>query len=112
MKNELPEASWKERILFFLGKRQGFVVEGNSMLPTFKDGDAVLINPKAKAETGDVVLVNDPFNKGAKILKRIGEISADEKFSLTDDNSDDADSQTFGKISKSEILGKVTCRLK
>ncbi|MEP7039414.1 MAG: nickel-type superoxide dismutase maturation protease [Acidobacteriota bacterium] len=113
MKNELPEAGWKERILFFLGKRTGFLVEGNSMLPTLKDGDAVLINKKAGFETGDVVLANHPFKQSVKILKRIGEISADDKFSLTGDNADESsDSRSFGAIPKSEILGKVTCRLK
>ena len=83
------------------------------MLPTLKDGDAVLINPRAEVESGDIVLVNNSFNKGAKILKRIDEISTDEKFSLTSDNpNESSDSQTVNKISKSEIFGKVTCRLK
>lgn len=83
------------------------------MLPTLKDGDAVLINKKAAFETGDVVLANHPFKQSVKILKRIGEISADGKFSLTGDNADESsDSRSFGAVPKSEILGKVTCWLK
>ncbi len=113
MENELPEANWKERILFFLGRRRGFMIEGNSMLPTLKNGDAVLINPQAKFETGDIVLANHPFKQSVKILKRIGEISKDGSFLLIGDNKDESsDSRSFGKISASEILGKAVCRLK
>lgn len=113
MENELPETNWKERILFFLGKRQGFVVEGNSMLPTLKTGDAVLINPQANFETGDIVLANHPFKQSVKILKRISEISEDGKFFLIGDNKDESsDSRSFSAISESEILGKAVCRLK
>ena len=48
MEKEIAEASWKERILFFIGRRKGILVEGNSMLPTLKNGDTVLIDPKAE----------------------------------------------------------------
>ena len=83
------------------------------MLPTLKDGDAVLIDPKAEVEVGDIVLANHPFKQSVKILKRISEISADDKFSLTGDNADESsDNRSFGEISKKDILGKVSCRLK
>ena len=113
MENELSEANWKERILFFLGRRQGFLVADNSMLPTLEDGDAVLINPRAKFETGDVVLANHPLKQSIKMLRRIEEISADGKFHLTGDNREESsDSHTFGSVSVDHILGKVVCRLK
>ncbi len=99
--------------MFFLGKRRGFMVEGNSMLPTLKSGDAVLINPRSKFETGDIVLAKHPFKQSVKILKRIGEISQDGKFFLIGDNKDESsDSRSFSAIPKSEILGKAVCRLK
>ncbi len=113
MKNELPEANWKERILFFLGKRQGILVEGNSMSPTLKDGDAVLINYKAKFETGDVVLANHPFKQSVKMLKRVREFTENGDLFLTGDNPDESeDSRTFGVVPKNHLLGKITCRLK
>ncbi|CAN5416587.1 nickel-type superoxide dismutase maturation protease [soil metagenome] len=113
MEKKLPEADWKERILFFLGRRQGFLVEGNSMLPTLKSGDAILINPQANFETGDIVLAKHPFKQSVKILKRIGEISKDGKFFLIGDNKDESsDSRSFSAIAESEILGKAVCRLK
>ncbi len=83
------------------------------MLPTLKNGDAVLVDPNGEVEDGDIVLANHPFKQSVKMIKRIGEISADGKFSLTGDNLDESsDSRTFGAIPKNEILGKITCRLK
>jgi nickel-type superoxide dismutase maturation protease len=113
MENELPEASWKERVLFFLGRRHGFLVEGNSMLPVLKDGDAVLIKPKAEFAAGDIVLAKHPFKESVKILKRIGEISSTGNFVLTGDNAGEStDSRTLGEIQAKDVLGKVVCRLK
>ncbi len=83
------------------------------MLPTLKDGDAVLVDPNAEVEQGDIVLANHPFKQNVKMIKRIGEISDGENFLLVGDNADESsDSRSFGAIPKSEILGKVTCRLK
>ena len=83
------------------------------MLPTLKSGDAVLINPKAKFETGDIVLAKHPFKQSVKILKRIGEIKEEERVFLIGDNKDESsDSRSFSAVSKSEILGKAVCRLK
>ncbi len=83
------------------------------MLPTLRSGDAVLIDPQAVFETGDIVLAKHPFKQSVKILKRIGEISEDEKFFLIGDNKNESsDSRSFSTISKNEILGKAVCRLK
>ena len=113
MENQLPEANWKERILFFLGRRRGFLVEGDSMSPTLKNGDAVLIAPKANIQMGDIVLAKHPFKQSVKMLKRIGEVDENGNYLLVGDNpSESTDSRSFGAISQKEILGKVVCRLK
>ena len=112
---ELPEANWKERALYFLGKRKGFLVEGNSMLPVLKDGDAVLINLSEKISAGDIVLANHPFKKSVKILKRVKEFDEKGDLILTGDNQElleSADSRTFGAVPLKYLIGKVTCRLK
>jgi hypothetical protein len=46
MEKELPAANWKERLLFFLGRRRAVLVEGDSMLPSLKNGDGILIQMK------------------------------------------------------------------
>ncbi|MGC2236729.1 MAG: nickel-type superoxide dismutase maturation protease [Pyrinomonadaceae bacterium] len=110
---ELPEANWKERILFFLGRRRGFLVEGDSMLPALKDGDAVLLNPKAKIATGDIVLANHPYKESVKILKRVKKFNKKGDLYLVGDNpKESTDSRTFGAVPLKYLIGKATCRLK
>ena len=115
MEKELPEANWKDRILFFLGKRRGFLVEGNSMFPTLKDGDAVLINPKEKIVEGDIVLANHPYKESVKILKRVKNFTENGDLYLVGDNAElleSSDSRAFGAVPLKYLIGKATCRLK
>ena len=113
MEKEIAEASWKERILFFIGRRRGFLVEGNSMLPTLKNGDVVLINPKAKVEQGDIALASHPYKKSVKILKRVKEFTENGDLFLIGDNAEEStDSRTFGAVPLKCLIGKVSCRLK
>jgi nickel-type superoxide dismutase maturation protease len=110
---ELPEANWKERLLFFLGRRKGFLVEGDSMLPTLKDGDAVLINSSEAVAAGDIILARHPFKKSVRILKRLKEFDEKGDLFVTGDNaSESSDSRVFGAIPSKDLIGKVTCRLK
>lgn len=113
MENELPQATWTERLLYFLGRRRGFLVEGNSMEPALADGDAVLIKPRAKIAIGDIVLARHPYQQSVKILKRVTAINENESFELVGDNiAESTDSRNFGPIPSKDILGKVICRLK
>jgi nickel-type superoxide dismutase maturation protease len=113
MENELPAANWKERFLFFIGRRRAFLIEGDSMLPTLKNGDAVLINPDAKIAVGDILLTKHPFKKSVKLVKRLSEIDQNGNYFLVGDNpSESTDSRTFGALSPKHFLGKAVCRLK
>jgi nickel-type superoxide dismutase maturation protease len=113
MDNEFPIATWKDRILFFLGRRKAFLVEGDSMLPTLKSGDVVLLDEPSDLKVGHLVLADHPFRSSARIIKRITEMEPDGRFVLTGDNaSDSTDSRTFGAVSIELILGRVVCRLK
>ena len=79
------------------------------MLPTLKNGDAVLINPKAKLKRGDIVLANHPYKRSVKILKRIKEFTENGDLFLIGDNADEStDSRTFGAVRLKCVLGKVT----
>lgn len=113
MEDELRQANWKDRVLYFLGRRRAFLVEGNSMSPTLSSGDAVLIDPNAEAKIGDMVLVNHPYKTSVTILKRVSEIGANGNLMLTGDNpAESTDSRTFGAVSIECLIGKVVCRLK
>ncbi len=113
MENELPMADWLEEIAYVCGFREIFLIEGDSMFPALKDGDLVLINPYADLCVGDIVLAQHPFKQSVKIIKRIAEISSDEKYFLVGDNAPEStDSRTFGAVSVKNILGKAMCRVK
>ena len=110
---EIPIAGWKDRILFFLGRREAFRVEGNSMTPNLNDGDVVLVKPTRRIKVGDVVLAKHPYKQSLKVLKRVSEINEQGRFELTGDNADEStDSRTFGSISSADVLGKVIGRLR
>lgn len=113
MENELPEANWKEKVLFYLGMRRAIRVEGDSMLPNLKNGDGILIDADAKISVGDIILAKHPFKKSVIILKRLTEIDQNGNYFLVGDNpSESSDSRTFGALSAKHILGKAVCRLK
>ena len=82
------------------------------MSPTLKSGDAVLIDPNAKARISDIVLANHPYKSSVKILKRVVEIGPDGNLALIGDNAaESTDSRTFGAVSIECLIGKVVCRL-
>lgn len=111
MKSEVPIAGWKELFLLFIGRRTGFEIEGDSMLPTLESGDRVLVDPQSRIEPGDIILANHPYKKSVRMIKRVTSIDSDANYFLAGDNTaESTGSQTFGTIPAKDILGKVVCR--
>jgi nickel-type superoxide dismutase maturation protease len=109
----LREANWKDRVLYALGRRRAFRVQGDSMSPTVKDGEVVMISPKASVEPGDIVLAKHPYKQSVKMLKRIESIDENGEYSLVGDNpGESTDSRTFGTVAREYIDGKAICRVK
>lgn len=84
---------------------QRFTVYGNSMLPTVKSGQDVLIwcwfyQPKA----GDMVVIK---KNDKEMIKRIQNVHDREVFVQGDNKEESTDSRSFGAIDRSEIIGKV-----
>ncbi|QQG43004.1 MAG: S26 family signal peptidase [Candidatus Daviesbacteria bacterium] len=82
-----------------------FTVLGNSMLPTLKPGQDILIfswfiNPKA----GDIVAIK---MGGKEIIKRIQSLDDRLIFVMGDNEKMSTDSRHFGPIKKEEIIGQV-----
>lgn len=108
----LPKANWTQRLLFALGKRRAFRIEGDSMLPGLPSGEAVLIVPNASIQVGDVVVARHPFKKSTRIVKRVSHLDGDLRCALAGDNpAESSDSRSFGMVSLQDILGKVVARL-
>jgi nickel-type superoxide dismutase maturation protease len=111
MKKELPEADFFEKAAYFLGWRDIFIIEGDSMLPTLKTGDCVFINSDQKPEIGDIVLFRHPYVQNVNVVKRLAEITAEGNFVVLGDNPPEStDSRNFGAILAKDILGVAVCR--
>ena len=108
----MRKPNWKDRILFFIGKRKAFRVEGDSMQPTLNDNDVVLIESTSDVAVGDIVLARHPYKQSVKMLKRVANIDENGRFSLVGDNpGESTDSRKFGTVSIEYIYGKAVCRL-
>ncbi len=110
---DLPEASFYEIALIFLGLRHKYICEGKSMNPTLKDGEIVLVDREAeKIEVGDIVVAKHPVEQTSEIVKRVEKINERGHYFLVGDNPEDStDSRTFGAVSREYIKGKVVSRL-
>ncbi len=87
------------------------------MAPTLPDGAVVLVNPAAYAhqgpQAGDFVIAHHPFRTDVTLLKRVAEVQTDGRCVLLSDNpAAGTDSRSFGPIRPTQILGKVTSRLR
>ncbi len=87
-------------------------IQGDSMWPTFSDGEVLLFTAVGGhlVSEGDVVLVNHPFKPEVLMVKRVLRIEADGRFFLVGDNPDplaSEDSHNFGSVSLKAIRGKL-----
>ncbi|HLC99519.1 MAG TPA: S26 family signal peptidase [Patescibacteria group bacterium] len=88
-----------------------FIVEGDSMTPTYQRGDRLLIDPLFWRIIGlhinDIIVLRDPRDSRL-ILKRIKDILPTGKFFVDGDNeAHSTDSRHFGPILKKQIVGRV-----
>ena len=112
MHDEIPIAGFLQKLRLFAGWLQGIAIEGDSMHPTLKTGDRVLIDKTSLVAIGDVVVAPHPFKSSIKIVKRVSSIAPDGKISLIGDNpNESSDSRGFGSINRTDIIGKVVARL-
>lgn len=87
-------------------------VAGDSMLPTLKSGDIVVVDTRATVSVGDVVAADHPYKRSVKLIKRVESINSDGRYVLAGDNPDESsDSRNFGSIAERDIAGKVVCRI-
>lgn len=107
--------NWTEIGLWALGKRWRFRVTGNSMLPTLKDNEDVLVVPVHATKPispGDIVVCRHPFTPSLRLVKRISETFYDGSCYVVSDNAaEGTDSRSFGVVGRELIIGLVTSRL-
>jgi len=94
---------------FFLYLSPLFVyrISGNSMRPTYHDGDLVIgWRLCSNLTSGDVIVLRQPDTQRI-IIKRISKIDGGRYFVLGDNSSASTDSRHFGWIEKKAIIAKV-----
>ena len=112
MNTPLPAAGLKDLLLFFLGRRRLFQVEGDSMLPSLQPKQRLLVKLRPhdgrSPSPGTVVVCHHPSNINLVITKRVWQ-SNDGWLELRGDNpAASTDSRQFGQVSLEQVIGEVT----
>ena len=80
-------------------------VVGNSMYPTYKNGQIIILSPLKKAKVGSVVMA---VQNKREVLKRVVKITNNHMVELRGDNAAaSTDSRTLGPVTMNAILGVV-----
>jgi nickel-type superoxide dismutase maturation protease len=109
---DLPVANFYQRALVPLGYLHQYTCEGNSMSPTLRHGEDVLVDKAAEIEVGDVVLARHPVEQITEVIKRVDHINKHGHYFLIGDNPDDSvDSRDYGAVTREYIKGKVVARM-
>ena len=112
MNTRLPAAGLKDLLLFFLGRRRLFQVEGDSMLPTLQPKQRLLVKLRPhdgrSPSPGTIVVCHHPSDLNLVITKRVWQ-SNDGWLALRGDNpTASTDSRQFGQVSLEQVIGEVT----
>tara|TARA_B100000941_G_C28469634_1_gene535628 strand:+ start:976 stop:1293 length:318 start_codon:yes stop_codon:yes gene_type:complete len=87
-----------------------FFVKGDSMFPTFKNGDIIdmiKFNNNIDVSIDDIVVFDHPFKKDCRLIKRIKKITKDNKIFVQGDNKSynhTSDSHNFGHIKTENLI--------
>ena len=88
------------------------LVCGNSMNPTYKDGEYLFSMPISfkKIKEGDVLIFRTPYDPKRVVIKRVAMKAtvSNELFFLGDNPSESYDSRNYGFVPYKYVLGKVT----
>lgn len=103
-------------VVIFLFTFDLVLVEGRSMLPTFKDGDlrlAVTIRSpkKHKFQIGKIYVFKSPYDDERWVIKRLININrSGELYFVGDNPSESYDSRDYGFVSPDRVRARVLTR--
>lgn len=87
------------------------VVTGDSMYPTLKDGEIVLLHKTQDVQVDDIIIVTDSTISDKTIIKRVlsvTKIGGQKRYWIEGDNKEVSyDSRKFGYIKQDVIEGKI-----
>ena len=92
-----------------------FIVTGDSMLPTYANGDLVFALRSDKAQVGQIRVLEHPHRPGMWMVKRVASVRHDGQMWVESDNADAtrADSREFGHLSPAggyRVIGRFRAR--
>lgn len=80
------------------------LVEGDSMLPAYRSGQAIIVSHSRAFGVGDVVIV---FADNKELIKRVAKQQNGQVYVLGDNPTKSRDSRQFGWINDRHVIGKV-----
>ncbi len=108
MKSQISSIKQKLKNFFvLLSPILKFEVQEDSMSPTLKPNDVVLVYKFSKIKIGDLVVFKNPEDQKMFLIKRVKKIKAGKYFMIGDNLKVSRDSRHLGLIGKRDILGKV-----
>ena len=92
-----------------------FIVAGDSMLPTYANGDLVFSLRSDKAKPGQIRVFEHPHRPGMWLVKRVTSVRDDGHMWVESDNAEAtrADSREFGHLSPADgyrVFGRIRAR--
>ncbi|MEM7322501.1 MAG: nickel-type superoxide dismutase maturation protease [Actinomycetota bacterium] len=99
----------RETLAWAFGRRKRVRVVGDSMLPTLRPGQFVLVNAELRPAPGDLVLARHPDRDELLVVKRLASITTEGSYELASDNpAAGTDSRTWGPLPADLIEGTIT----
>lgn len=95
-------------ILLLVFVIEPFVVTGNSMYPTYRDGEIIFVlKCGIELQRGDVICFKD--KEGRVVVKRVSTVNSQDKllYVLGDNENFSHDSRHFGWLPRKSVIGKV-----
>ena len=87
-------------------------VRGESMEPTLRDGDVVLVRWAARVRRGDLVVVRRPDRPQLLLVKRAWHRHPEGWWVEGDNPASSDDSWTFGPVADRLVLGRVVAGIR
>ena len=88
------------------------VVQGPSMVPTYYQGDRLLVRYGARVRAGDVVLARDPRSPERILVKRPERREPAGWWLLADNPYAPGDSRQFGAVPDELVIARVLLRFR
>ena len=88
------------------------VVSGASMVPTYYDGDRLLVRYGARIRAGDAVLARDPRVPERILVKRAARREGEGWWLLADNPYAPGDSRQFGAVPDDLVIARVLMRVR